>query len=423
MSWVERKHVRLPDFSLNAGVLDGFDVVFQLDFESFAELNFQGSTIKFSKILGLGADDEMVARAGTELSSLKGWLDEQSDLVFGYFSYDLKNDLEKLTSSNSDSIGFPAFNLVVPQHLLVYCEQDGWHCFSHGEFSPGSGQRKLSRRNIGNPLTDISVHDYVHKVENLRQHIQFGDIYEVNYCVQHGFKDAVIDPFSLYNELKQSSPAPFSCYVADRGKYLLSASPERFIQKIGSRIVSQPIKGTNRRTSNNEVQKELLRTNAKEVSENVMITDLVRNDLSKSARKGTVKVEELCGIYEFEHVNQMISTVSAEMRDDVHPLDVVLNAFPMGSMTGAPKIRAMKLIDQYEDFSRGLYSGAVGYFTPELDFDFNVVIRSILYNEEKKTVTFPTGGAITINSVPELEYEECMLKAEAMRNVLLNHAK
>ena len=171
MSWVERKHVRLPDFSLNAGVLDGFDVVFQLDFESFAELNFQGSTIKFSKILGLGADDEMVARAGTELSSLKGWLDEQSDLVFGYFSYDLKNDLEKLTSSNSDSIGFPAFNLVVPQHLLVYCEQDGWHCFSHGEFSPGSEQRKPSRRNIGNPLTDISVHDYVHKVENLRQHI------------------------------------------------------------------------------------------------------------------------------------------------------------------------------------------------------------------------------------------------------------
>jgi para-aminobenzoate synthetase component 1 len=423
MSWVERKHVHLPDFSLNAGIPDGLDVVFQLDFESFNELNFQGSTIKFSKILGLGAHKEIIANAGTELSSLKSWLSEQSDLVFGYFSYDLKNYLEKLTSSNPDSVGFPVYHLVVPKHVLVYSEQDGWLRLSHGDFPLGTEQLKPSLRNIGCPLTNLLVSDYVHKVENLRQHIQFGDIYEVNYCVQHGFEDSVIDPFPLYHELKHSSPAPFSCYVADRGKYLMSASPERFIQKNGSRIVSQPIKGTNRRTANNEVQKELLRTNAKEVSENVMITDLVRNDLSKSAKRGTVKVEELCGIYEFEHVNQMISTVSAELREDVHALEALLNAFPMGSMTGAPKIRAMKLIDQYEDFSRGLYSGAVGYFTPELDFDFNVVIRSILYNEEKKIVTFPTGGAITINSVPELEYEECMLKAEAMRNVLLNHAK
>jgi para-aminobenzoate synthetase component 1 len=183
------------------------------------------------------------------------------------------------------------------------------------------------------------------------------------------------------------------------------------------------MKGTNRKTVDNETQKASLRNDSKEVAENVMITDLVRNDLSRSAKKGSVKVDELCGVYEFEHVNQMISTVSAELRDDVHPLDAILNAFPMGSMTGAPKIRAMELIDEYEDFSRGLYSGAVGYFTPDLDFDFNVIIRSILYNEEKKVVTFPTGSAITINSNPEKEYDECMLKAEAMRKVLLNHEK
>ena len=155
----------------------------------------------------------------------------------------------------------------------------------------------------------------------------------------------------------------------------------------------------------------------------MMITDLVRNDISRSAKKGSVKVDELCGVYEFEHVNQMISTVSAELREDVHPLNALLNAFPMGSMTGAPKIRAMELIDQFEDFSRGLYSGSAGYFTPDLDFDFNVIIRSILYNEEKQVVTFPTCSAITIQSDPGKEYEECMLKAEAMRNVLINHAK
>ena len=203
----------------------------------------------------------------------------------------------------------------------------------------------------------------------------------------------------------------------------MSSSPERFMMKRGNKIVSQPMKGTNRRTSDNERQKEALRNDSKEVAENVMITDLVRNDLAKSAKKGSVKVDELCGVYEFEHVNQMISTVSAELREDIHPLDAILNAFPMGSMTGAPKISAMELIDRYENFSRGLYSGAVGYFTPDLDFDFNVIIRSILYNEEKKVVTFPTGSAITINSDPEKEYEECMLKAEAMRKVLLNHAK
>ena len=195
------------------------------------------------------------------------------------------------------------------------------------------------------------------------------------------------------------------------------------MRKDGERLVSQPMKGTNRKVQkNNANQKALLAADTKERAENVMITDLVRNDLSRSAKQGTVKVEELCGVYEFEHVNQMISTVSAELEQDLHPLAALLNAFPMGSMTGAPKIRAMELIDQYEDFSRGLYSGSVGFFTPDLDFDFNVVIRSILYNSSDKVLTFPTGSAITINSDAQKEYEECMLKAEAMKKVILNHA-
>ncbi|MDP6909224.1 MAG: anthranilate synthase component I family protein, partial [Flavobacteriales bacterium] len=296
-------------------------------------------------------------------------------------------------------------------------------CLTHSQDLKIPSEITFNSENVSNVRSQIDRSEYISTVKKLKNHIQLGDIYEVNYCVEHAIEDVAISPFRLFEEMQQISPAPFSCFVADNGRFLLSSSPERFMKKEGVRLISQPMKGTNRRLSDNESQIKALQNDSKEVSENVMITDLVRNDLSKSAVRGTVKVDELCRVYEFKHVNQMISTVSAELREDVHPLDAILNAFPMGSMTGAPKIRAMELIDQYEDFSRGLYSGAVGYFTPELDFDFNVVIRSILYNKEKKIATFPTGGAITINSDPEKEYEECMLKAEAMRKVLMNHGK
>ncbi|MCF8275850.1 MAG: anthranilate synthase component I family protein [Flavobacteriales bacterium] len=393
-----------------------------LDWNQFHQFSSSENSFKFSKLFGTGIQSEIIGESEADIPKLRNWLNQQHDLVLGYFGYDAKNLLENLSSKNSDSISFPMFHFFVPKHAFLFSE-NGWTCFSHSDELDGEIDQQNAASVLGNELETVSKSEYVHKVKSLQQHIQFGDIYEVNFCVQHGFKNTTVDPFRLYQELQLASPAPFSCFVADNGKYLMSSSPERFMMKEGRKLISQPMKGTNRRTAENELQKTALRNDAKEVAENVMITDLVRNDLSRSAKKGSVKVEELCGVYEFEHVNAMISTVSAELRDDVHPLDALLNAFPMGSMTGAPKIRAMELIDQFEDFSRGLYSGAVGYFTPELDFDFNVIIRSILYNEEKQLVTFPTGSAITINSDPEKEYEECMLKAEAMRNVLLNHAK
>ena len=402
-------------------VLSTGETVIELTADGVSAQNSWCGPIKFSRMVASGIQSECLGKPDVDLNELSQFLTDAQDFVFGYFSYNFKNCLEHLSSNNPDSIGFPSFHFFVPRDIYVQT-QKGWDCYTYGSSQPDKEVSK-ERTCLGTELNSISKEMYCHQVENLQQHIQFGDIYEVNYCVQHGYENTVVEPYPLYQELQQHSPAPFSCFVADNGKYLMSSSPERFVRKEGNRIISQPMKGTNRRTSDNEKQKEELRNNAKEVAENVMITDLVRNDLSRSAKKGTVKVDELCGVYEFEHVNAMISTVSAELREDVHPLDALLNAFPMGSMTGAPKIRAMELIDQFEDFSRGLYSGAVGYFTPDLDFDFNVVIRSILYNEEKQIVTFPTGGAITINSNPEKEYEECMLKAEAMRNVLLNHAK
>ncbi len=155
-------------------------------------------------------------------------------------------------------------------------------------------------------------------------------------------------------------------------------------------------------------------------SENIMIVDLVRNDLSRTAVKGSVKVEELCQVYSFRQVHQLVSTVVSEVEKTTSPVDILKETFPMGSMTGAPKISAMKIIEEEEETKRGLYSGAVGYFSPTGDFDFNVVIRSILYNKENKYVSFSVGGAITSKSTPEKEYEECLLKAKAMKHVLTN---
>jgi para-aminobenzoate synthetase component 1 len=217
------------------------------------------------------------------------------------------------------------------------------------------------------------------------------------------------------------SKAPFSCYFKFDGKYLLSASPERFLKKQGSKLISMPIKGTARRGKNIEddlaLRRKLL-ADQKERSENVMIVDLVRNDLSRSSVEGSVKVEELFGIKTFPQVHQMVSTITGVLRDDVHFVDAIRNAFPMGSMTGAPKVRAMELIEQYEKSKRGLYSGAVGYITPEGDFDFNVVIRSLLYNSLNHYLSFHVGSAIVFDSAPEKEYEECLLKAKALIQVL-----
>lgn len=201
----------------------------------------------------------------------------------------------------------------------------------------------------------------------------------------------------------------------------MCASPERFLKKEKDLLVSQPIKGTAPRGRNAkedmQLKKELF-TDAKERSENVMIVDLVRNDLSHVAAKNSVKVTELFGIYSFSTVHQMISTVTARLGKDYHFTDALRYTFPMGSMTGAPKVRAMQLIEQYEDTRRGLYSGAVGYITPERDFDFNVVIRSILYNKQEQYLGFMAGSAITSGSIPEKEYQECLHKAQAMKKAL-----
>ncbi len=364
---------------------------------------------------------------------LKEYQTLTNDWVFGYLTYDLKNDVEHLESNNFDGLEFPELYFFQPKKLFLikgntveiqYLKmvddelEDDLKTICHCE--------EERRSNLSNPIKiKLRIHkdDYFNKVNKILQHIHRGDIYEANFCQEFYAEDSVINPLETYNKLNSISKAPFATFLKTNYKFLLSATPERYLRKTGTTIVSQPIKGTAKRSENKEednLLKENLSKDQKERSENIMIVDLVRNDLSKTAIKGSVRVEELCKVYSFDQVHQMISTITSEVEKTTHSVDIIKTTFPMGSMTGAPKISAMKIIEQLEETKRGLYSGAVGYFSPQGDFDFNVVIRSILYNETKKYVSYSVGGAITAKSDPLKEYEECLIKAKAMREVLEN---
>ena len=259
-------------------------------------------------------------------------------------------------------------------------------------------------------------------VTDLKEHIQRGDIYEVNYCHEYVSQNVDLkNDKDTYFKLNNITKTPFSSFINFDEFTVFSCSPERFIKRTGQKLMAQPIKGTSRRGINaeeDEILKTQLKNDPKERAENIMIVDLMRNDLSKVAMRDSVQVDELCEIYSFETVHQMISTVSCELAENYSFSDIIKATFPMGSMTGAPKISSMKLIEQYEDFKRGLYSGSIGYISPTGDFDLNVVIRTMIFNEQTKTIACSVGSAITIQSDPESEYEECLLKIKKMIDVL-----
>jgi para-aminobenzoate synthetase component 1 len=363
---------------------------------------------------------------------LKEYQTTTLDWIFGYLTYDLKNDVENLESNNFDGLQFPDLFFFQPQKLFLF--KDNQITLSYLNVVADELESDLETiKHFDNANIEakepvkikLRIHrdEYLEKLNEMLAHINRGDIYEANFCQEFYTEDTQINALETYLKLNNISKPPFATFLKLHDKYLLSASPERYLKKSGNTIISQPIKGTAKRSNNveeDEILKETLLHDEKERSENIMIVDLVRNDLSKTAIKGTVRVDELCKIYSFEQVHQMISTISSEIEDETHPVDVIKSTFPMGSMTGAPKVSAMKIIEELEETKRGLYSGAVGYFLPEGDFDFNVVIRSILYNETNKYVSYSVGGAITAKSDPHKEYEECLVKARAMREVLEN---
>lgn len=392
--------------------------------------NYQDRYGSYEAVLAVDAFTSLQTDDQKAFLELQSYQQETNDWLFGYLSYDLKNSIEPIDSQNIDGLDFPDLFFFQPKKVIILaqetlrfeylgiCEEeiaDDFHTIST------LNETKFKQFSALNIQDRVSFKEYVKGFDQMKCHIQRGDIYEANYCMEFYADQATIDPLETYWKLNSISEPPFACFGKFNQQYVLCASPERYLKKQGTKIISQPIKGTSKRGANSEedlLLKKQLRENPKEQSENVMIVDLVRNDLSKTAIKASVKVEELFGIYTFKQVHQMISTVVSEVAENQNPVNIIQSTFPMGSMTGAPKLSAMKIIEEVEQSKRGLYSGAIGYFTPDNDFDFNVVIRSILYNQKNNYLSFSVGSAITINANAEDEYNECLLKAQAMKKVL-----
>ena len=363
---------------------------------------------------------------------LKEYQTSIKDWIFGYLTYDLKNTTERLKSENFDGLDFPDLYFFQPKKLFLFKDnrveikylkmvddEIDADLLSINSCVSSSAVEKLQ-----NPIKiKLRIHkdEYFEKVTKMLNHIHRGDIYEANFCQEFYAEDSEINPIETFKKLNEISKPPFASFLKFEDKYMMSASPERYIKKNGTTVISQPIKGTAKRSKNKTEDLKLIENllkDPKERSENIMIVDLVRNDLSHTATKGSVEVKELCKVYSFLQVHQMISTVQSKVAPETNAVDIIKSTFPMGSMTGVPKISAMNIIENLEETKRGLYSGSVGYFAPNGDFDFNVIIRSILYNETKKYISYSVGGAITAKSDPLKEYEECLIKAKAMREAL-----
>jgi para-aminobenzoate synthetase component 1 len=382
-------------------------------------------------ILTFGVDSEINISGVNSLEKLQEFIDENKDsYIFGCLSYDLKNDIETLNSANFDGLNFPDLHFWKPKYVVRLQKEN--YIFLQGEknseifdflnyFLEEETDANFHKFNI-DFKSRTTKEDYIENVKKIKTSIQRGDVYEVNYCQEFYAENVEIKyPLDTYFKLNNISKAPFSGFLQLDDYLVFCGSPERYIQKKDNKLISQPIKGTAARSEDEAIDnqnKEVLERSPKERSENVMIVDLVRNDFSKIAQKGSVNVEELCKVYSFATVHQMISTIACEPKESTNFTDIIRATFPMGSMTGAPKVSAMELIEKHEDFKRGLYSGSIGYISPNGDFDFNVVIRSLIYNRKTNYLSCAVGGAITIQSDPESEFEECQIKVKKIMDGL-----
>jgi para-aminobenzoate synthetase component 1 len=404
--------------------------------QQFREITFLDSNSFFDEfssfdcVLAVDAFTSIKTDYHNAFEDLKQYQQTTKDWLFGYLSYDLKNDVEQLQSNNYDGLDFPDLFFFQPKKVfLLKGNQLEIQYLNLCDDEVENDFEEINSFVLNSDVTSSAVvvkqritkQNYLEKVSKLLEHIHHGDIYEANFCMEFFAENAIINPLEKFLKLNEISQAPFTVFFKNNKQFLLSASPERYLKKESENLISQPIKGTAKRFLDpieDKKSKNNLAQDPKERAENIMITDLVRNDLSRTAQKATVEVKELCGIYSFLQVHQMISTITSKIDAQYSAVDALRTTFPMGSMTGAPKLSAMKIIEGLEETKRGLYSGAVGYFSPNGDFDFNVVIRSILYNQENQYISFSVGSAITSLSIPENEYEECLLKAKAMLEVL-----
>lgn len=410
------------------------------------------SSSTFECLLAVGVIDSFTASAGNAFSGLKQWAAGRQDWLLGHLSYDLTAETEGVSGEFADPIGFPDMFFFQPAHLILL-QKDSihigcinadpaaiWRQIQATQPTPARPLPPQTPAGSSPPQTTAPItftprftrSEYLSTVETLRRHILRGDCYEINFCQEFFAQPASIDPLTTWWALSQASPNPFAAYYRLDHRYLLCASPERFLKKIGDTLLSQPIKGTAPRQKQDipangripqddlaDAQARLeLYNSAKDRAENVMVVDLVRNDLSHVCLPGSVQVSELFGIYPFPQVYQMISTITGTLLPGLDATDALRHCFPMGSMTGAPKHRVTQLIARYERSRRGLFSGAIGYITPEGDMDMNVVIRSLLYNQQSSYLSYQVGSGITWYSDPSAEYDECLVKAEGIRKAL-----
>ncbi len=387
---------------------------------------------RFKCLAGFGALDFITC----SIKELESYVN-CNDWYLGYFSYELKSELFSLRqNSNKATIDFQPLFFFRPRYLIKNegnIASLGYDDTHDDEASAKEIIDKVRSVHISynQELTTgvkvrqkVNKSDYHKAVESIKKHILLGNIYEINYCMEFLAEGILNTPQFLFSKMMDLSPMPFSAFLKNDEHYVLCASPERYLKKNGNKVLSMPMKGTSARGNIDAgyvLERNVLQHSDKEQSENIMITDLVRNDLSRVAKPGTVEVDEICGIYPFPGVFQMVSTVSCELKKGIKWAEPIRCSFPMGSMTGAPKQKALELIDQFESGTRGLYSGAIGYITPERDFDFNVVIRTLFYNKESGKASFWVGSAITSQANADDEYNECLLKAGVIMRILNNN--
>jgi para-aminobenzoate synthetase component I len=377
----------------------------------------------FECLLGVGCKQSFSFTSNNNFADLQSFYDKNPTWLFGHLGYNAAGNAysKKMGTNFGDGFFFePEIVLKLTHNKIEVVKADIDEANIIAEIN-AIEILKIKKHLPFNIVSSLSKEKYIEKIKQLQQHIKRGDCYEINFCQQFFAENVTIHPIETYKKLIQLSPAPFGSFYKLNENYCLCSSPERFLRKKGFTLISQPIKGTIRRGVNaikDAINKKHLVESSKEKSENVMVVDLVRNDMSIVCEKGSVKVKELFGIYSFPQVHQMISTIEGTLSPDKTFTEVMEACFPMGSMTGAPKKSVMELIEKYEDTQRGLFSGSIGYITPNGDFDFNVVIRSIFYNETKKQISFFAGSGITYYSKAEEEYEECLAKAAAIIKVL-----
>jgi len=380
---------------------------------------------RLGPLLGLGVHATFTCEESFNISDFQAFIDaQQGQYIFGTISYDYKNMLEALASDNPDECCYPLLNFWVPKSVYIL-EETPRHLAGENEvLNQEEAQRFLKK--LQDPTVSFQADfkerttkdAYFEQFNKIKNALQQGDIYELNYCQEFYAQQVAIEqPVPLFTTLEQLTQAPHAAYIQTPNHFVFCASPERFLEKKGDLLRSEPIKGTAPRHPDALTDKALatkLKNDPKERAENIMIVDLVRNDLSQLAQKDTVNVDELCEIYSFATVHQMISKISCVLKSNTSFSDILKYTFPMGSMTGAPKISAMQHIEALEDFKRGLYSGSIGLIEPNGDFDFNVVIRSLIYNRNTKYLSCAVGSAVTIEAEAEKEYQECLLKANKL---------